>query len=324
MHQNARLAQTVYLDYTWEPVEYDEWDARKIYGCKCDRGYSGYDCSLRTCPHGDDPLTQGTNDVQEITCFGNGFVHFQFKGETSKPVSSGATVDQIKRALESMNAIDEVEVKMLKGGTMCGPDAFNPEVTTLSFHRPAYRLPLLGLKRDDNVKASVVKIQVGTKEDAACSGRGICKEETGLCDCNFVYASSDGHEGVGKRADCGYIDDNPWESPPVKIDLVRYERSPKGRITSCPSQIEALPCTGKGACSTDGTFTCACGEGWMGSDCSQRKCPEGFAWFDTPYAANIAHQRAECSNAGTCDRGRGNASVGRVLLVAHANGWAVR
>ena len=26
------------------------WDADKIFGCLCDEGYDGYDCSLRTCP----------------------------------------------------------------------------------------------------------------------------------------------------------------------------------------------------------------------------------------------------------------------------------
>jgi hypothetical protein len=33
------------------------WDVNKIQGCKCDGGWSGFDCSLRMCPRGDDPLT---------------------------------------------------------------------------------------------------------------------------------------------------------------------------------------------------------------------------------------------------------------------------
>lgn len=28
------------------------WDASLIFGCKCDEGFSGYDCSLRTCRTG--------------------------------------------------------------------------------------------------------------------------------------------------------------------------------------------------------------------------------------------------------------------------------
>jgi hypothetical protein len=32
------------------------WDKEKVYGCLCHAGYTGYDCSLRECSVGDDPL----------------------------------------------------------------------------------------------------------------------------------------------------------------------------------------------------------------------------------------------------------------------------
>lgn len=34
---------------------YNQWDADIIYGCKCDPGFSGYDCSERVCEYGPDP-----------------------------------------------------------------------------------------------------------------------------------------------------------------------------------------------------------------------------------------------------------------------------
>jgi len=37
--------------------KYGLWDADKNRACKCDSGYSGFDCSERKCPYGDDPLT---------------------------------------------------------------------------------------------------------------------------------------------------------------------------------------------------------------------------------------------------------------------------
>lgn len=30
-------------------------------------------------------------------------------------------------------------------------------------------------------------------------------------------------------------------------------------------------------------------------------CPTGKAWMDKAYLTNLAHQKAICSNAGTCD-----------------------
>lgn len=41
------------------------WDSTKIQGCKCDPGYSGSDCSGRTCPSGDDPLRHLTGTTSQ-------------------------------------------------------------------------------------------------------------------------------------------------------------------------------------------------------------------------------------------------------------------
>jgi len=44
------------------------WDANKIKGCHCNDGWFGIDCSLRSCPRGDNPDTPGVNEIQKITC----------------------------------------------------------------------------------------------------------------------------------------------------------------------------------------------------------------------------------------------------------------
>lgn len=36
-------------------TKYEQWDADVIFGCKCDPGYSGADCSQRVCEYGPDP-----------------------------------------------------------------------------------------------------------------------------------------------------------------------------------------------------------------------------------------------------------------------------
>lgn len=55
--------------------------------------------------------------------------------------------------------------------------------------------------------------QIGTKEDAVCSNRGICNEYTGVCECFLQYGSSDGWNGFGSRGDCGHV--TPFADVPV-------------------------------------------------------------------------------------------------------------
>ena len=44
----------------------------------------------------------------------------------------------------------------------------------------------------------------------------------------------------------------------------------------------------------------------MKQDCSKRSCPVGLnAWADLADAYGVAHQPAECSNGGICDRNTG-------------------
>merc|ERR1711968_71311 len=46
---------------------YDLWDSDKNVACKCDPRWTGYDCSERKCPLGDDPLTVDSIDGQGTT-----------------------------------------------------------------------------------------------------------------------------------------------------------------------------------------------------------------------------------------------------------------
>jgi hypothetical protein len=63
--------------------QYQEWDAGKIQGCKCDLGYDGPDCSHRISPHGDDPLTTVKSNMmkQAVKIYGKSsatFIREQF------------------------------------------------------------------------------------------------------------------------------------------------------------------------------------------------------------------------------------------------------
>merc|ERR1711871_381247 len=58
---------TPYGTEIYQVHAYDLWDADKNMACKCDPRWTGYDCSERKCPLGDDPLTVDAVDGQGTT-----------------------------------------------------------------------------------------------------------------------------------------------------------------------------------------------------------------------------------------------------------------
>ena len=160
-----------------------------------------------------------------------------------------------------------------------------------------------------------------TKEDDLCSGRGLCIESLGVCDCfeygEHAFASSDGRGGPGDRGDCGFeisptgdprsvwhVDGRTTVTTYTQEQQMQHSRSwGKDFPTSdCPGE---LGCSGHGHCSGPPSYRCTCSEGWTAADCSERTCPTAKAWFDFPSDNNEAHTTfTECATMGSCDRAR--------------------
>ena len=56
--------------YGTDPNNAATWDADRVFGCSCDVGYEGYDCSLRTCPIGIN--INDDDDSEQHTCSNHG------------------------------------------------------------------------------------------------------------------------------------------------------------------------------------------------------------------------------------------------------------
>lgn len=274
------------------------WDHSMLYGCVCDPAYTGYDCSLRTCPTGDDPMT-GTlldpggvqrSEQQQLYCRATGGTFkLTFKGHTTAAISSAATAMEIQAIFEVLISVsNENYVSVAVTSAHSAACSSSGNMLTIAFLQDFGDLPLvLGdsaslTATTGSVSLVVTKVITGSREELECSGRGICSPSSGVCACSMYFQSSNGNGNLGRRGDCG---------------------SASAIITSCPGSTS---CSGHGACSGFPTYVCDCASGYTSADCSLRVCPRGKAWFDMPSGDETAHTSfVECSNMGTCDRRNG-------------------
>eukprot|EP00940_MAST-03C_sp_MAST-3C-sp2_P001904 g1904.t1 len=288
-----------------EDLTYSLWDADRIMGCICNDHWTGYDCSLRTCPRGDDPLTTGqVDEVQDVTCDGaSGSFALKFRSHYTGSINAATAIpSDVQAALEAIPSLHRVSVAHPtasgRGASdlVCAGGGRTFEVTFLTEHGD---VPLIRGTSVDGVSISSTEQTMGTKEDALCNNRGFCIQDpsshwSGQCRCLdyriIKFESSDGTGEVsGDMGDCGKRTADFDSRCPVSEDP--YD--------------ETNFCSGHGVCDETTTFTCDCYEGWTGHNCEQRTCPYDTAWFSVASATDTAHVRMECSNRGVCDRKTG-------------------
>ncbi|RLN65029.1 hypothetical protein BBJ29_004261 [Phytophthora kernoviae] len=221
MEQLAKLAtlngEIMGWTYGAVPNKKETWDYDMIQGCKCSAGWEGHDCSLRSCPTGDDPMTlRQQNEVQILVCKGSsGFFTLKFRDAATPQLPFNAPVTSLATALEALTTIGKVLVSYstdangVTGTPACnaaGSNNIRIEFLTNFGDLPPLRWILDGALiltlSTDGVGGSVQ----GTKEEIVCSNRGICNHLTGVCRCAYGFTSSDGFGGEGDRGDCGYME----------------------------------------------------------------------------------------------------------------------
>jgi hypothetical protein len=270
---------TAYNNYLYTGV----WDHDKIFGCECDEGYMGYDCSLRYCPTGDDPLTTGqANEVQSVSCLGAGSFTMTFRGKTTDDIAATASLTDVQKALQALKTVRSVSVSFTKTTACDGAG----NAMAITFTNDFGNLPLMTVDSSAGGGSqlntmTVTRTTPCTKEEESCANRGVCDFLTGVCTCSTNFRTSDGLGNQGVRGDCG---------------------NAKGSITACPGETA---CMGHGVCAGSPTYRCSCSAGYTGAECSERLCSSDKAWFDRPTGDNKAHADTECSNMGICDRAKG-------------------
>jgi len=104
---------------------YGSWDGHKTHACVCDKNFFGPDCSLHSCPLGDDPLTKGQSK-RTLRMYSGTLAHVALGGGATRtahtshvglkvlghsakwPISSNAAA--VKTALEKLDAVYAAEV----------------------------------------------------------------------------------------------------------------------------------------------------------------------------------------------------------------------
>jgi len=298
------------LQFT-ETATYNLWDAERIFGCVCDYGYQGHDCSERTCAWGDDPLDRVYQDlsvtssrpieeVQTYTCAGtSGTVVMKIFGFVTTSIAFNANAATVKAALEAIPAIIGVNVGYNTGSALCAANGGPGIVSTFTWtHLPGDVPTLTFPTNGPSIGITSSSTSLLTREE--CSGRGKCSrsgDTAGLCVCESVvglFKSSDGTSVglAGGTGDCGSITTSP------------------STCTYGSSASTLTVCSGHGTCNTaafgaSGHKKCDCDENYQGYDCGERMCPKGKSWWSDPTATNVAHAWTECSGRGTCDRSTG-------------------
>ena len=336
MGEAARERDFVTLFYE---NEYRGWDSEMIFGCACDDGWDGYDCSRRHCPKGDDPLTAGVDEIQLIDCrcdsdctSSNATLTVTFQGQTTEPIPFTATPELVEMYLEALTSITDVDVRYVGGArdsSLCdnlGTTAVVTFLQSTNFNddHPNYVVPAMNATVNTNFQRSLVFLQVqtngdssalrpgiissqrGTREAVVCSNHGTCDFDQGLCRCYRGFGNSDGRGNQGIIGDCGYKTEN------ATVNIKFY--NPNSTDSPCPvavplwnSGADPAVCSGAGNCVLD--RTCNCTAGYTGPACEFLECPSaGFAWFaETTNDGYNPHRSSssECSNRGLCNRQTG-------------------
>eukprot|EP00937_MAST-01D_sp_MAST-1D-sp2_P001998 g1998.t1 len=269
-----------------EGVSYTLWDADKVYGCACDAGYEGFDCSRRTCMYGDDPLTTGQqNEVQSVYCLCNGCSGtwtLVFRGEETSELATTATTADVKAALEALTNVREVTVAYDAGTAACGTTGTTMSVT---FTRDTGDLPTMGVTSSLTGGTSQLEARSVQQLKCTCAGCGgsfslsydgqttaaiahdanaatieAALEALTNIDTTLAVTSTDGKacDAAEQTHSITFVStagDVPTLTP---ISSLTGSSTPALAVTTADGTREHEVCSNRGLCQA-GTGTCSCG-----------------------------------------------------------------
>ena len=175
-------------------------------------GWTGFDCSQRLCPSGDNVNYRnhygGNLEVQRIVCLepADGSVSFKLRIHThlSDFIFGDSDLTGIESAIQWAKTVSNVTISFPNSYYDGFVTACNPSHSTgflIQFDTELGDLPLVSVEfgtpysvGSGSINIAVTEVVKGTKSNLECGGpeMGFCDRSTGQCVCHTRQESSDG------------------------------------------------------------------------------------------------------------------------------------
>jgi hypothetical protein len=238
------------------------WDGTRVYGCMCDPGFEGYDCSLMTCPAGDDPGTYDQHvEVQLIQCIADaGTFTLSFRNATSVSIHTNTTAAELRAILEAIPTLGPLSVFYTNDGDIpLEYISHNASIPYVDLHRNASK----------TANPTAKPTTAPTAHPTAAVSTGLCSSsgdnvaliqfDTVHGDLPALYPTLNNLlTGIHTGSVNVYTDGQTVKDPTYDNGLPR-------KFISIMGTTENAPCNNRGICDAT-TGTCKCFYGWSSSD----------------------------------------------------------
>jgi hypothetical protein len=254
------------------------WDQKRTQSCKCDRGYTGYDCNSRICPFGDDPTSDcGENSAGDVQLVVTRSAHDDKK--TPKYFTLSFT-DMFGGTFTTRPILDHAPSCALKDAkpTPC------PEVQYALLDLPNFAIPEVevdAIEFKDDEKKTTTSLYTVQFTDASNAG----KQNTLTCELVSDSAVSGAQPKYASVEKCEVynVGGPEWfDASGDKLNLNLNTLFPKiankkkedilgadNKANSDTTYEDFQPCSSKGDCDA-ATGTCTCNAGHYGEACEKQ------------------------------------------------------
>jgi len=261
--------------YSWNYPNDQMWDQYRTQTCKCDRGYTGYDCNSRICPFGDDP----TSDCGENSA---GDVHLV----VSRSLSAGDK-QFFTLTFTDMFGGDFTTRPIHDNSPTCAVNTPCPEIQYALMDLPNFAIPEVEVdtiaKKDNGAGASKTTTSLYTIQFTDSSNAG--KQNTLRCQVvkdNDVAGAQPKYKSV-QACEVFNVGGPEWfdeSGEALKLTLASFPeiavqdkatvlKSAGTAVTAATTYEDFQPCSSKGDCDA-ATGTCTCNSGHYGEACEKQ------------------------------------------------------